>query len=240
MKKLLSAAVAAVSIAAMADINYSPTIGVTQITTTNKNTIVAVPFTSLAGDTAISVKDLVCTNGIDVGSWIYVFKDNSYKAWQLADTGWAAATTAVEGDSGYSIPATGDENVASPGAIWVILKDAPQAGTPKSIYIYGNYTNQATQVTVAAGNNLIANPLQSDANITIATSEAQIPVLRNQLGDNIDISVEPCRKDTFPAIVLSCLYLKFVKKLSDDSKIIVLPVDPYVKDDYFIAIKNKL
>lgn len=77
-----------------------------------------------------------------------------------------------------------------------------------------------------------------NANITIATSEAQIPVLRNQLGDNIDISVEPCRKDTFPAIVLSCLYLKFVKKLSDDSKIIVLPVDPYVKDDYFIAIKK--
>ena len=172
MKKLLSAAVAAVSIAAMADINYSPTIGVTQITTTNKNTIVAVPFTSLAGDTAISVKDLVCTNGIDVGSWIYVFKDNSYKAWQLADTGWAAATTAVEGDSGYSIPVAGDENVASPGAIWVILKDAPQTGTPKSIYIYGNYTNQATQVTVAAGNNLIANPLQSDANITIANPAA--------------------------------------------------------------------
>lgn len=165
MKKLLSVVVAALSVAAMADVSYSPAIGVTKITTTNKNTIVAVPFTSLAGDTAISVKDLVCTNGIDVGSWMYVFKDGGYKAWQLADTGWAAATTAVESDSGYSIPVAGDENVASPGAIWVILKDAPAAGESKDIYIYGNYTNRATEVSVAVGNNLIANPLQSDATI---------------------------------------------------------------------------
>ena len=31
-----------------------------------------------------------------------------------------------------------------------------------------------------------------DSNITIATSESQVPTLRNQLGDNIDISIEPC------------------------------------------------
>ena len=76
------------------------------------------------------------------------------------------------------------------------------------------------------------------ANITIATSEAQIPVLRNQLGDNIDISVEPCRKDTFPAIVLSSLYLRDIKKISSEDEIVVLPVDPYVENDYFIAIKK--
>ena len=172
MKKLLSFAVAALSIAAVADVSYSPTIGVTEITTTNKNTIVAVPFTSLGGDEAISVTDLVCTNGIDVGSWIYVFKAGGYKAWHLGNSGWEAATTANEGESDYSTPTAGDENVASPGAIWVILKDAPAANEPKSIFIYGNYTNPATSVSIAAGNNLIANPLQTDATITIANPTA--------------------------------------------------------------------
>ena len=49
------------------------------------------------------------------------------------------------------------------------------------------------------------------AKITIATSENQKPALLNQLGDSIDISVEPCRRDTFPAIVLACAFLHDVK-----------------------------
>ena len=53
--------------------------------------------------------------------------------------------------------------------------------------------------------------VDSNANITIATSVAQVPTLKNQLGDNVSISIEPCRRDTFPAIVLACMYLKDVK-----------------------------
>ncbi len=77
-----------------------------------------------------------------------------------------------------------------------------------------------------------------NADITIATSKTQIPILRNQLGEDIDISVEPCRKDTFPAIVLSCLYLKDIKKIPSEKEVIILPIDPYVEVGYFEAIKK--
>ena len=45
------------------------------------------------------------------------------------------------------------------------------------------------------------------ATITIATSREQHAPLTNQLGEQIDISYEPCRRDTFPAIALACAYL---------------------------------
>ena len=53
--------------------------------------------------------------------------------------------------------------------------------------------------------------IDSDANITIATSRSQISELKNQLGEDINISVEPCRKDTFPAISLASVFLHDVK-----------------------------
>lgn len=40
--------------------------------------------------------------------------------------------------------------------------------------------------------------VDEDAVITIATSKAQVSAIRNQLGDEVGISVEPCRRDTFP------------------------------------------
>ena len=76
-----------------------------------------------------------------------------------------------------------------------------------------------------------------DSNITIATSESQVPTLRNQLGDNIDISIEPCRRDTFPAIVLACMYLKDVKNVDENETVVISPVDPYVEDEYFKTLK---
>ena len=159
MKKLLSLAVASFAMAAVAD-PYSPTIGVTQVTTTNKNTIVAVPFSSLAGGN-VSVTNLVCTNGLDSGTHIYVFKDNSYKAWKLEAGGWSALDT-VSG-SVLAVPSTGDDLVASPGAIWVVLPEAPAAA--KTFCIYGQYAAITETAITAGANNLVANPLQSKATV---------------------------------------------------------------------------
>ena len=79
--------------------------------------------------------------------------------------------------------------------------------------------------------------VEVNSNITIATSESQVPTLRNQLGDNIDISIEPCRRDTFPAIVLACMYLKDVKNIDENETVVISPVDPYVEDEYFKTLK---
>ena len=41
-----------------------------------------------------------------------------------------------------------------------------------------------------------------DAIVTIATSKSQVSAIHNQLGDDVGISVEPCRRDTFAAILI--------------------------------------
>lgn len=80
--------------------------------------------------------------------------------------------------------------------------------------------------------------VDSDATVTIATSKTQVSAIHNQLGENIGISVEPCRRDTFPAIALATAYLVDVKKIDPEESVVVCPVDPYVEDDYFEALKG--
>lgn len=77
-----------------------------------------------------------------------------------------------------------------------------------------------------------------DANITIATSKSQISSIHNQLREDVSISVEPCRRDTFPAIALATNYLHYVKGVGVDEPVVVCPVDPYVEDDYFKALND--
>ena len=76
------------------------------------------------------------------------------------------------------------------------------------------------------------------ASVTIATSKTQVSSIHNQLGEGVDISVEPCRRDTFPAIVLAASYLADVKGIDPREVVVVCPVDPYVEDDYFEALKK--
>ena len=61
----------------------------------------------------------------------------------------------------------------------------------------------------------------------------QIPQIKAQLGEAVGISIEPCRRDTFPAIALTTAYLHDVKKISRNEAVVVCPVDPYVEEDYF-------
>lgn len=78
--------------------------------------------------------------------------------------------------------------------------------------------------------------VEPDANVTVATSKSQVSSIHNQLGDAVGISVEPCRRDTFPAIALATAYLHDVQGVSEDEAVVVCPVDPFVEDDYFEAL----
>lgn len=80
--------------------------------------------------------------------------------------------------------------------------------------------------------------IDKDATVTIATSKSQVSAIHNQLGENIGVSVEPCRRDTFPAIALAVAYLHDVKGISENESVVVCPVDPYVEEDYFVAIRE--
>ena len=80
--------------------------------------------------------------------------------------------------------------------------------------------------------------VDAKATVTIATAKTQVSAIRNQLGDNVGISVEPCRRDTFPAIALATAYLTDVMGISPEESVVVCPVDPYVNEDYFEALKG--
>ena len=76
-----------------------------------------------------------------------------------------------------------------------------------------------------------------EANVTIATSKTQVSAIHNQLGENVGISVEPCRRDTFPAIALATAYLTDKRQIDPEETVVVCPVDPFVEEDYFKALK---
>ncbi len=71
--------------------------------------------------------------------------------------------------------------------------------------------------------------------IVVATGVSQYDSIENQLGNTLSVVTEPCRRDTFPAIVLACSYL--ASKSSDmDEPVIVMPCDSYTEDSYFSVI----
>ena len=77
-----------------------------------------------------------------------------------------------------------------------------------------------------------------NSSITIATAKTQVSAIYNQLGEDVGISIEPCRRDTFPAIALATAYLTDVLHISEDEVVVVCPVDPYVDEKYFDALKE--
>lgn len=80
--------------------------------------------------------------------------------------------------------------------------------------------------------------VDQDAAVTIATSKSQVSAIHNQLGEGVGISVEPCRRDTFPAIALAAAYLHDVLGVAVCESVVVCPVDPYVEQDYFEALQR--
>lgn len=75
-----------------------------------------------------------------------------------------------------------------------------------------------------------------EADVTVATARSQVSSILNQLGEQVGFSVEPCHRDTFPAIALSAAYLADVKHIDIDEPVVVCPVDPLVEDEYFAAL----
>lgn len=73
---------------------------------------------------------------------------------------------------------------------------------------------------------------------SIATSKIQREMIHTQLGMDINIITEPERRDTFPAIVLAASYLYSIELVSEEEVIVVLPVDPYVENEFFQRVKE--
>ena len=168
MKKLLSIAVAAMAAVALADdpvVTGTPSteIGVTKITTTKQNTIVAVPYTSLAnkGESIEAIR-LVKVKGLPEGTQLFQFVNGAYKAWSISEGNWAPMTSV--GTSGI-VAGNIDTKLAKGTAIWVVLPEKPEQSQSQAIYLYGAYEPEVT-TPIVAGMNLVANPMQDAAEFT--------------------------------------------------------------------------
>ena len=78
--------------------------------------------------------------------------------------------------------------------------------------------------------------VDENTEIMVATSQSQVSAIRNQLGDQVSICIEPCRRDTFPAIALAAAKLHYEKKVGREEPVVVCPVDPYVDNSYNEAV----
>lgn len=96
----------------------------------------------------------------------------------------------------------------------------------------GNYESMVQRVYRQVTN------VDKGARLTIATSKSQVPAISSQLGDKVSICVEPCRRDTFPAIALASAYLHDELGVNGDECVVVCPVDPYVEDDYYECVAS--
>lgn len=75
------------------------------------------------------------------------------------------------------------------------------------------------------------------ADIFVSCNSNQKEILNIQLTD-VETILEPTRRDTFPAIVLSAAYLHFVKGLSLDENFIVCPIDVFAQENYFTSFQK--
>lgn len=80
--------------------------------------------------------------------------------------------------------------------------------------------------------------VDENANVIIATSKSQVSAIHNQLGKNVSVCVEPCRRDTFPAIALAASYLFDEMNIDPEESVVVCPVDPYVEISYYECVKK--
>ena len=69
--------------------------------------------------------------------------------------------------------------------------------------------------------------VDTSSKVTIATSKSQVSAIHNQLGTDVGISVEPCRRDTFPAIRLILMLSRIILrrlKFSVSRRLVVKPI----------------
>ena len=104
------------------------------------------------------------------------------------------------------------------------------------IKIFKNENGEYESMVQRIYNNI--KNINKNSNVTIATSKTQVSTIHSQIGDEVGISVEPCRRDTFPAIALATAYLHDVKNIPEDEAVVVCPVDPYVEKDYFESLEE--
>ncbi|MDR1641123.1 MAG: cupin domain-containing protein [Clostridiales bacterium] len=73
-------------------------------------------------------------------------------------------------------------------------------------------------------------------NLLVSTTASHIDSVHSQLGSDVAVAVEPERRDTFPAMVLSAAHLHFEQGCPLSDAVTILPIDVYTSSEYFFAL----
>lgn len=77
-----------------------------------------------------------------------------------------------------------------------------------------------------------------DKSTIITAGEPQVEIIKSQLGEQVEIALEPSKRNTFPAIALSCAFLVSRMNAKPSDTVVVLPVDPFTEQQYFNTISS--
>lgn len=184
MKKILSIALCAAAVSAFAVDESSPKVaelgivGVTAITTSLSNAIVAVSYDDLTGGSGIIVSNFVKTTNLTKGDQLVIFTNGFYEAWTLASNETTHVQYWEEPTAKLTINAQGklEASEGTPAAdiaqsvgtgIWLVRQNPIAAnGSTNMFYIYGKPVTSSTSTTVAGKWTLIGNPKQETVTIT--------------------------------------------------------------------------
>lgn len=75
-----------------------------------------------------------------------------------------------------------------------------------------------------------------EANILVATGKSQVFSIKDQVGGHYHLVVEPERRDTAPAIMLTCAKLAYDLDANREDSVIVLPIDTYASNEYYESL----
>ena len=75
-----------------------------------------------------------------------------------------------------------------------------------------------------------------DLDVTIATCESQQASIERQVKGDFTLVLEPERRDTAPAIMLTCAHLALTQGANPDDTVVVMPIDTYADQAYYDRI----
>lgn len=184
MKKILSIVLCAAAASAFAEGEPSDneavlgTVGVTAITTSLSNAIVAVSYDDLAGGSGIVVSNFVKTTNLTVNDQLAVFgSDGTYSTWTLKQVGdqgpkyWDKNEMTFTVDSDGKLTqgngtASSEVTQAVGTGIWLVRQEPIAAnGSTNTFYIYGKPSTSMTSNLAAGKWNLVGNPKQEAVTI---------------------------------------------------------------------------
>ena len=139
------------------------TIGVLAVTNAPRNTIIPVPWASLADGEAISVSNLVRTATLAPGDRIQAYDatNGTYRIWTLSESKEWVPQTTVSGGGAAQAPSSDAYTIPRGSGVWLIRGEA-SADSP--IYLVGGAADEAAKTELAAGTaespswNLVGNP----------------------------------------------------------------------------------